>query len=584
MAGGDRTYQIDTQDIWHSAASPIKIYIYKQFSGNTVLDDMWKPAANMGGFYPPIPFRLDGKFVSETYLPNVYDQAKKGYKKATTGKFDKLVTDLEDNPDIRDIDYAYTVFGVCLNVLEQSSRKYIYQFFKEIINDYTMLGTAEYTAWQTSWFAAKASWDTWFVWRNAQTNESDPLFGTPAPTKMAYPPMPVNSLRVATSSNPAVNYDITISWNSIGETSGVGLLKPDAEPDELWFTKGDQDSFQEEIWAEDPDSGAFGQVAGSLTTNDVVFLNWQETATTWRRLRIVGLKHKNLIYGGKSVDITAFEALDDGDESGFIIPMHDGVFRSMGMVDSTQMSTACCFMVFNCYQVVKQKWYQTTIFKIILIIIIVIVAWFTGGASLGASGGILGTNAAVGAAIVGVGASAVVTAIVGAVANAIAAMLLTQLVTMGATALFGEKWGAIIGAIASIIALQVGTSMAAGQTMSSSFSGLMRADNILRLTEAAGKGYSAYINASNAEIMAEQASVLENYKAETRAIRQAWEQNLGGANGVDPMAITSAFGVTMESVDSFLQRTLMTGSDVADMSMSMLTNFVDMTINTDLPT
>ena len=581
-SAGVRTYQIDEQDIWHSAASPMITFIYKQLSGNAVLDAMWDAPSDMNGFYPFIPLRVDNKFLSEDFLPTVYEQAKKGYKKATTGDYDDMIESLEENPDLGDIDYTYVVFGVCLNVMEQTSRKYIYQFFKEIMNDYTMLGNAAYTAYQVAWFAAKNSWDDWYVWRAAQDNESDPLFGTPAPAKLAYPPMPVNSMRVAATANPTMNYDMTISWNSIGESSGSGLLKPDAKRDQLWFTKGDTDTFTESIWGVDPDTGEYGPIEGGETSTDTVYLNWQVTETEWVRLTIVGLKHKNLIYNGKAVEITAFEALDDAEESGFIIPLHDGVFRSIGLVDSTQMSTACCFMVFNCYQVVKQKWYQTTLFKIILIIIIIVIAIYTGYFDPSTAGGVLGSNAVVGAALGLTGTAAI---IVGAVANAIAAMLITKLVTAASVSLFGEKWGAIIGAVASIIALQVGTAMASGQTMANSFSGLMRADNILRLTEAAGKGYAGYIQGANADLMAQQEQVLKDYEKESRMVREAWENNLGGINGIiDTASITSAFGVTMESVDSFLQRTLMTGSDVADMSMNMLTNFVDMTINTDLPT
>ena len=71
------------------------------------------------------------------------------------------------------------------------------------------------------------------------------------------------------------------------------------------------------------------------------------------------------------MDISAKEALEDVEESGFIIPLHEGVYRAMGLKDSTQMATACSFMVFNCYQVVKKKWYQTGIFKIILVVILI---------------------------------------------------------------------------------------------------------------------------------------------------------------------------------------------------------------------
>ena len=575
---GDREYRIDTQITYHSARSPMKVFIYKYGDGNSVLDAMFAPSDALGSFYPFIPFRLDNKFVSETYLPTVYAQAKKGYKKATTGKFDEMIENLADNEDLDDIDYAYCVFGVSLNVLENASRKYVYRFFREIMDDFPVSGGG-YSAWQAAWTAADASMQTWVAWSTAQSDEDDPLFGTPEPARLPYPEMPSNSIRVSSGSNPVMNYDMTISWATMTETTGTGLLKPDAKRDELWFTVGVTEDYQETIWGER--DGVWGAIIGNTISNDSIVLNWQVTPTTWRRLQIRGLKHRNLIYGGKSVDISAKEALEDVDESGFIIPLHDGVYRAMGLKDGTQMTTACSFMVFNCYQVVKKKWYQTGIFAVITTIVIIIVSIYFPPAG-GAAGGVLGTNVAVGAALGFTGAVAV---IAGAVANAITAMLIVRVITAGATALFGDKWGAIIGAVASVIALEVGSAMAQGQSFASSFGGMMRADNILKLTNAVGQGYAGYVNAASAEFVQQTQQVLEDYKDESRKIAEMWQQNLGSNRGIiDPLEITGVFGVTMESVDSFLQRTLMTGSDVADMSLSMLTNFVDMTLSTELPT
>lgn len=573
-----RTWRIDTEITYHNARSPIKVFIYKYGDGNPTLDGMFAPNDALGSFFPFIPFRINNKFVSDTYLPEVYAQSKKGYKKATTGKYDEMIENLEDNESLGDIDYAYCVFGVSLNVLENASRKYIYRFFKEIMDDFPVSGDG-YSAWQAAWNAANESQQAWMAWSAAQTDEDDPLFGTPEPERLPYPTMPSNSMRISSGAASVMNYDITISWNTIEETVGTGLLKPDAKRDELWFTIGATQEYEEVIWGEE--GGVWQPIPGNNISNDDITLNWQVTSTTWRRLRIVGLKHRNLIYGGKSVDITAKEALEDVEESGFIIPLHEGVFRSMGLKDGTQMTTACSFMVFNCYQVVKKKWYQTGIFAIIVIIIIIVVSIYFPPAG-GAAGGVLGTNAAVGAALGLTGAAAIV---VGAVANAIAAMLLTRLISTAATAVFGEKWGAIIGAIAAVIALQVGTAMASGQTMASSFGNLMRADNILKLMNAAGEGYQGYVQAAASEMAKEAQNVMENYKRETREIQKAWQENIGTGRGIiDPLEITGVFGVTMESIDAFLQRTLMTGSDVADMSLSMITNFVDMTLSNDLPT
>lgn len=574
----ERQYRIDTQITYSSIRSPLRVFIYKYLSGNPVLDAMFVQSSTTGSFFPFIPFRIDNKFVSSTHLPDVYDASKKAYKKATTGRYDEMIESLEDNESIDDIDFAYCVFGVSLNVLENASKKYIYRFFEEILNDYSDDGT--YSSWRDRWAAADASRAYWGNWRAAQDDPNNPLFGLPEPEQLPYPPAPISEIRITSDRRDVMNYDMTISWIHLNETYGTGSLKSDANPGDVWLSLDRQEDLEERYWYEE--EGRWAEVPRFVRSLDEVSINWQVSANTWRKISITGLKHRNLIYNGKSVDITGREAIEDPEESGFIIPLHEGIYRSMGMKDMTQMSTACSFMVLNCYQVVKEKWYQSGWFKIILIVIVVVITIYTGGAGASTAGGILGSNAAVGAAI---GLSGTAALVAGAVANAIAAMLLMKVITKAAVAVFGEKWGAIIGAVAGVVALQVGTAIANGQSMASAFSGLMKADNILKLTSAVGEGYSGYVAASMKEIQQETEDVMANYEAESRKIREAWANTFGTDRGIiDPMDITNAFQVTRESVDSFLGRTLMTGSEVAEMSLDLLTEMVDITLSTELPT
>lgn len=566
-----RSYRIDEQKIYGSSRTPMRVFIYQEGNGNSVLDALFVQADGMGQFFPFIPFRINNKFVSETYLPEVYALAKKGYKKATTGKFDKMVEDLSNNESLDDIDYAYTVFGVSLNVLENASRKYVYKFFQEIINDFPETGSAAYDTWRIAWEEAKDSWDVWTAWGAAQNDPGDPLYGTPEPVKLPYPAMPGSSIRVSSGSNPVMNYDMTVSWNAIQETTGTGLIKPDAKRDELWFSIGTTSEFNETAWGEQ--DNVWQRILTASVGVDEIILNWQETETTWRKIRIMGLKHRNLIYKGKAVEITAKEALEDNDESGFIIPLHEGIYRAMGLVDGTQMATACSFMVFNCYKVVKQKWYQTTLFKIILIVVAIIIIIVTWGTSTPAV--LTALAAALGGTTMAI--------ILAATIYVLASMVITSLITRVSTKIFGEKWGAIIGAIVSIVALNIGNAVASGQTLSTAFSGLMRADNILALTNALGQGYAGYMNAATAEIYQKSQNVLDQYEEESRRIREAWTRNLGiGRAYIDVFELTETLEINIESLDSFLQRTLMCGSDVADMSLNMLANFSEITTSTDL--
>lgn len=580
---GVRYYRLDTQVEYFNVSSGLQLFIYKRYSGNSVLDAMFQPPQNGGSFFPVIPFRLDNKFIGEDYLPSLYTMSKRGYKKATTGKFDKLVKDLKDNDDIGDIDYAYVVFGVSLNTKENASRMYIYNFFQNILKNYNTSGDSANEAWMQEWLQSQGMWEQWTAWKDAQSDPNNPLYGTAEPIRVPYRGQPTNSIRIASRANPAINYDITISWGSITEETGYTLLKPDAKKDEVWFSAINPNTREEVIWGQYGDK--WDALVGGHVNNDSVYLNWQVNDNYYRRLHITGLRHKNLIYGGKSVEISMIEALSDMEESGFIIPLHEGIYKTMPLIHATQMTTACSYMLFNCYQVVKKKWYQTGIFAVVLIIIVAVVAYSTGGASLGASTGLLGTNAAVGSAILGAAASAMAVAIVGAIANAIAAMLLVKLITKVSVELFGEKWGAIIAAIASIIALNVGTSLQSGQGFTANFANLSMADKLLMFTRAAGDAYVGYVQGSISEMQQEYEQFLTQNKEEVATVQAAWNNVFGSGTGIDldPARITESFGVTMESADAFLQRTLLTGADIAEMSMDMISEHVANTITSVLP-
>lgn len=575
--GTKRTYRVDTMETIQSSWSGTKVFIYKHGSGNAILDAMFSPSTGNQDFFPYIPFRVDNKFISPSYLPDVYDEAKKALKKSTTGKYDDIISKIADNESLDDIDYAYAVFGVSLNVKEVACREYIYRFFKGILDAAGVGGDGAYNAWKLEWDAADASMTQWNKWKTAQGNPSDPLYGTPEPAKKPYPPMPSSEIKIRSDNNRVLNYNITVSWNAIIEATGTGQAKPGAKQGDLWFQVNTDDVFEEQGYV----GGVWGTVAQYLSNN--IDLYWQDGNNTYRVLKLRGLTHRNEIYNGKAVEIDGREALQDTEESGFIVPLHEGIYRSMPLTKSTQMATACSFLVFNCYQVVKKKWYQTGLFQVILIIIIIIVSIYTGGAGAGASGGLLGTNAAVGAAI---GLTGVAAIIVGAIANAIAAMLLVTIIQRGAVAIFGDKLGTIIGAIASVIALNVGTAMANGQTMAQGFGNMMRADNLMQLTSVALDSYAKYINVSTQGILEETQGVLERYKVESEEIQQAFADTFGVNKGViDPLSLTDSaryFGFVPESPTSFLERTLMVGSDIADLSLNMLGQFADLTLNTNL--
>lgn len=569
-----RSYQIDKQEIILTSWSNVRILIYKQNSGNPGYDAMFVLPAQVGTFLPFIPIRLNNRMVSDSYFDDIYPMAKKAMKKSIGGNFDEIVQKVEDNEKIGDIDYAYAVFGVSLNTKEDASKRYIYEFFQEIMNGQDLSGSS-YRIWRVQWLAAKASVTAWMEWKAAQEDPSSDLYGEPEPEKLPYPDPPSYMVQVTSAARQSIDYNMTIYWAGIDETIGSGLRKPDAKVGELWFEMLGTEEFEEEIYTV---GEGVSYVAYQM---DTIRLNWQVDRDTWRCVEVYGLNHRNMIYGGKSVDITAAEALADPEESGFIIPLHEGIYRRMPIKDATQMATACCYLVFNCYQVVKQKWYQTGIFKILLIVVAIAITIYFGGAGA-TSVGLLGANAVVGASL---GFTGLAATIAGAVANAVAAMVLTQILTTASNAIFGEGVGSIVGAIASVVAIQAGTAMFNGGSMSAAFGDLMKAENLLKLTMATGNGVSEYMKAGAQNIALKTQEVMQDYAQQSEAISNQYEELIGYGRGlINPMMLTDSIeGPVIESPSTFFSRTLLTGSEVAGISMDMIRNHSSITLSTRLP-
>ena len=477
------------------------IWIYKVGSGLAALDGSVQTTPKSSKFYPFIPIRHEGEFFSSTYHPDLYELSKKAYRKATGQRLDKLIDNIKDNESIDDIDYAYIVYGVPLNVIDNSARKYLWTFFKALIND------------------------------------------TPAESTL-------NRLEIKSPGDSIAKLNFVVTWTGIALTSGEGLKKAGAKTGEVWLTR----------------------------VGEEISIHHQLSQTQWETVTVSNLVHKNLVYKDKAVEIKGSEALDGADESGFLVPLHYETVRTMSLIDSTQMMTAATFIVFNSYEVVKQKWYQTGIFKIFVFIALIAITILIpplGGAATAAW-------ASIGAMI---GLSGIAAIVAGAIITQLVTMLLMRLLSTVGTAIFGEKFGQIFAAVATFVALSMGQNLLGGASLSTAWGNMMSASNLLQLTNATVNGISGYIAASTQGIIQDTQKLIEDYTKESKEITELFAQNIGYGRGIiDPMSLTdTAFGNFLETETQFLLRTLMTGSDIAEMSKDMLTNFSDYTITTNLP-
>lgn len=573
----ERSHQTTTQRIVLSDNGSARMFIYKLGSGNAVLDGLVAAEANEGEYIPFIPIRLDNKFLSDTYEPEAYALAKKAYKKATGGgKFDKLIENIADNEDLDEVDYAYVMYGVSLNMSDPTGKQYLYRYFDRLRTSQTN-DNLEYLLWRDNKFDYDDATAEYTAWKEAQTSPLDPLYGTAAPAlpglAASLGTKPTNNVKIKSNGTLNTNVDMTITWQSIERTEGTGLKKPDAKKGDYWLEQGG-----EILTGNTTINGVGGTVINVVRGGDDIFrIHHQIDDDNWETLTVIGAEHENLIYKKKSVITTSKEALDDADESSFLIPLHFDTLRDMSLKDSTQLCTGCGYVVFNCYKVVKKKWYQTGLFKLVLFIVVIAITVVSAGAAA-PSVGLLGSAAAVGAAI---GLTGLVAVIAGAVINALAAMLLMKLIMMGSVALFGEKLGALIGTIVGFIAITTGTALMNGSSASAMWSSMMSAQNLMQLTSVIASGVTGYVQASAMETYQKAADMEKDAEKERKELNEKFAAEFGyGSALIDPVSFVEAMQQTSwESSDSFLTRTLLTGTDIAEMSIDMLNNFSEYTLS-----
>ena len=481
---------------------------------------------------------------------------------------------VNDNEDVGDIDYAYVVFGVSLNVIDKSCKRYLWEFFTRLMNDHQG-GKTAYDDLIAQISAYNTAYQAWEQWRYAQNNTSGG-YGDPSPPLPSRPSIPSNEIRINSSGSIDTKYDIRISWNFIDEGVGSGLGRPGAKRGDFWFVDRGDDNLEASIYGgqvTDSEGNVRPTFRNNARNNGRTRLYWQNETNSFKYLDITGLIHRNYIYDGKHVQITAREALEDAEESGFIVPLHYGIYRAMRLVDSTQMSTACMFLVFNSYVVRKKKWYESWFFRIILVVIIAIVSVvLTGGAGLG----LLGSHLAVGGAL---GLTGLTAAIVGSVVNALSALVLTTLINTVATSIFGEQWGGLIAAVLSFAVMNFAVSFHTTGSFTFNIAELMKAENLLKMTNSLVDGYTAYVQGSITGMQNDLERLQEEANAELKRIQQAYLGEFGfGGGQIDPLMFVGNSPVMAESRDTFLSRTLMTGSDIASMSHDMLTDFSSLTL------
>lgn len=563
------------------------MYIYRYGSGNPIMEPTRPPEEDFAGeFMPFAPIRIENKFIDEApYKDEYYDKVRKFYKRASGGKkVDELIEIIGDNESIDDIDFAFMVFGVSLNTESKYCKQYVYEFLLTLM-DAQRYTKADFDYWERQNRLAASAYQ---VVLNAYASESNWEAPSVKDALAAYYAIDVPRFRYNTISQKSEwlpnLYQIFLHWCYCEQQSEDASLFTDKKVGDVWIENlGIRSVTHLTVYAKRTGGGGDYMMVAETDTDvfDTFRIYRKNSDTSVTSIYVMGLQQQNIVYNGQSVWIGAVEALEDEEESGLLMPIHMNTFKRLSAKARNQVSVENNYIIFNCYIIVKQRWYERGIFQIVFALVIAITSVvFAPAGAFGA--GLLGSNAAIGSAL-GFAAGSITAAIAGAAVNAIAGMIVSQLFSGIANSLFKGKLGAILGSLIMFFGGVLGNSFLNTGSFNINWGEMFSPKNILNLTSAVTRAANAWYQVDISNIAQTMEAEAEKYKAESDRI-QGLFRDLYGTDGrgfLDPLMLIGRSVIHNESSETFLDRTLLTGSEIAELSLEMVNSFAE--ANLQLP-
>lgn len=288
-----------------------------------------------------------------------------------------------------------------------------------------------------------------------------------------------------------------------------------------------------------------------LRRNNVnsVTLQRQITASVYEEIQIVGLKLTYHIW--KSKDFTAGFGADEQ----MLIPLDHSVVKQYSMADREEIYAKSLHFVFNSRVTTKVKWYQSGIFKAILVVVAIVILVFT------------------------FDPTALMVVLTTQSAAYIAVYIITQIVTaLAIQAAFnwvvrkiGGELGAILAAVAFVTAMVLGY-------QNGSLKGAPWAEELLAVSNGLSKGVQVETQRLITETQSEYAE-FDLYADEmSKELERA--NKLLGTNGLlDPFEFVGLSPITVfgETPDEYFDRTVHAGN-IGVQAIDAITDYTEMAL------
>jgi hypothetical protein len=501
-------------------------------------------------YFPYIPLRHQKNWYSSDYEPETWNWIKKAYRKITGSEsgntqYNTLIDNLEDNDSISDVNFTYINLGIPINTEYDEGKEYIFTFFYDaILNESLDSGS-----------------DTTLIEVDDSTSAANDLWAA-NPEHCIY----INSKYGMASYDIKIYYRLGYFGKRNGQAA-VGL-----KPGQYYFKPVYQESYEY-----DSDDSWIG-----TTRITYLHLYKQESENTYFDILFTQLQYNNFVYNGKAVkyyaagpgtidyrqscsDYYLMEIMEP-DASGFVIPLQYQTFNKMSLTNATDLAKRSMIMVFNSYQIKRTKWYQSGLFQIVTFVIAVILAYFTGGQSI-----------TIWAALY----TGICVLILGLVIQYFIMPWLMEILTP----VLGEKAAsvvsAIICAIVAIVCMNFSAFMNSGLSAMSSI--LSTAQGAMSVVNAGIQAVSSALNTSAQQTYNKMSTMLTDTQDQIKSIDNKMKELLGSNSLIDMDYVNGTlYQAYFEMPSTFLQRTVLTGSDICEMTFSYIKDFSDISLNVDV--
>ena len=361
-------------------------YHYKENSGIPSLDQAFKDHISISvpsDFYSVIPLRQDTAWIEDSskeiaqalkYLYVFGDVVQK------EDSYQRMQSLCEESGSIDDIDFITLLLGVTINTREPAEQRYLFEFF--------------YNAHFNKAVAEGHSPEQKLTPKNADPgSESQSNFSQEVTEKLAASQFDDSAYHSFSIKCEKSHFHFEYSWGGSDYFTHNGQFKPDAKVNDYGVLAGQYintwTTYEPQV-SEDSTEVKYVPVEHSETYNLTLFCH-QTSQNRFEFVAFVDLKLTNHVYHGKTIVTDAYEAVKDSDKtsdlvldlggswngdsstefrtfkyvtnnvedaSPFLVPLEKSTFYELGVKDETQIAYYCSYLIFNCWEKKKKKWYQ----------------------------------------------------------------------------------------------------------------------------------------------------------------------------------------------------------------------------------